>query len=150
MPHIIYLDSSETPEGLLDSLRLTESGNPISDFPTHLSVPEICLGINHLIRPAADIYFAPLFIVAGGVRCQDLPALARAQTAAHRSIISYALISPDFPPSTDQWPSAPVTVYLPQDQEPGKSISLRGFRIQHFTNSPDLANQIIDQAISAQ
>jgi hypothetical protein len=146
MPHIIYLDSPEAPAGLLEALRHHGSGSPMIDFPAHLSVPEICLRINNAIGSEAG----PVMVVSSGVRCQDLPAFARAQSAVHRSIISYALIDPDFPPSTDQWPAAPVTVYLPIAEEPGRSISLRGFHIHHFTESTDLANQVIDQANSAQ
>ena len=146
MPHIIYLDSPQAPLGLWDALRDHNSINPIHGFPAHLSVPEICLGINHILGSEA----VPLMVVSTGARCQDLPIFARAQSAVHRSIISYALIDPDFPPSTDQWPAAPVTVYLPADQEPGRSISLRGFHINHFVNSKDLAEQVIDQSNSAQ
>ena len=146
MKHIIYLDSPEAPAGLSDALGRYQSSIPVIGFPAHFSVPQICLGINQAIGTQA----VPVMVVATGVRCQDLPQLARAQSAVHRSVIAYALINPDFPPSTDQWPAAPVTVYLPLNQEPERNVSLRGFHIHHFTDPEDLANQVIDQANLAQ
>jgi hypothetical protein len=118
-------------------------------LPAHLTVAEACLHIN---REAAnrEVDKAPVVFAAMGSRCLDLPAIARAQAAAHRPIVGYSLIRPIFPTSTDLWPQAPVTVYLPRDEDPERSVSLRGFRIAHFCDSNDLARLILDQSNSAQ
>lgn len=149
MPHLIYFDSPECPTGLAMELgRLaiehTSSAATFISIPVHLTNPEACLFINRSIGTEAVV------IIAAGSRCLDLPLIARAQGAAHRPIIAYSLINPIFPTSTDQWPQAPVTVYLPREQDPDRLVSLRGYHIEHFSHVTLLANLIVEQALSAQ
>ena len=144
MPQLLYLRSPAAPVHLgaeLDSLSLT---NPVIDIDADQSVPHLCLAINQ--RSNGE----PLVVVASGERCLDLPAIARAQAAAHRSVVGYALISPIFPTSTDHWPEAPVTVYLPSEADPEKSVSLRGYSVEHFEGAAGLARMIVAQAHTAQ
>lgn len=144
MPNLIYFQSPECPTGvdhLLDQFNVPHS---VATIPEHLTIPEACLLITQKLS------IEPAVIVAAGGRCLDLPAIARAQAAAHRPIIGYCLISPIFPTSTDQWPQAPVTVYLPHSEEPERLVSLRGYQIEHFLDPAELAHRIIDQSLLAQ
>lgn len=144
MPQLIYLQSTESPDDLVHFINDSPPAHPALSIPEGLTVPEVCLRINEKVGRE------PVLMIAGGIRCLDLPAIARAQAAAHRPIIGYALISPDFPVSTDQWPNAPVTVYLPKNQDPEKSMSLRGYRIVHFEGGEMLSGLIFDQSQTAQ
>jgi hypothetical protein len=149
MPHLIYWESPESPSGLSDALERIAMSDLVDAhqyvvLPAHLTVAEACLRINRALDKA------PVVFAAVGSRCLDLPAIARAQAAAHRPIVGYSMIRPIFPTSTDLWPEAPVTVYLPRDEDPDRSVSLRGFRIAHFSNAENLAQLILDQSITAQ
>ncbi len=144
MPNLIYFDSPECPNGLDHLLGQFSGSHSLVIVPEHLAIPESCLLINN------ELNTEPVVIVAGGSRCLDLPAIARAQAAAHRPVIGHSLISPIFPTSTDQWPQSPVTVYLPRSEDPERLVSLRGYQIEHFSGAEQLANLIIDQSLTAQ
>lgn len=144
----IHLTSIDTPEGAAQSLMQAAGEFPVITIEaTKKSVPQLCLEINGFVN---EIGAQRLVLISSGARCLDLPAIARAQAAVHRAVISYALLSPVFPVSTDQWPNAPVTVYLPADQDPERSVSLRGFEVVHFATSAELASTLAIQIVSAQ
>lgn len=143
----IHLTSTDTPEGVVQSLTQATSEFPVVSIEETNSVPQLCLEIH---RSVSEVGAQRLVLIASGAQCLDLPAIARAQAAVHRSVISYALISPVFPTSTDQWPNAPVTVYLPADQDPERSVSLRGFEVVHFTTPAQLAELLAEQIVNAQ
>lgn len=142
----IHLESPDTPDGLTVGLLEHGVNFHLVTLESTNSIPHICLMINNSV--AAEC--SHVVLIASGAQCLDLPAIARAQAAAHRSVISYALISPIFPTSTDQWPNAPVTVYLPANQDPARSVSLRGFDVAHYSSSRDLATAVANQVASAQ
>lgn len=149
MPHLIYWDSPESPTGMADALGHIATSEKLGPYSfivlaAHLSVPEACLQINR------ELNTEPVVLITVGSRCLDLPTIARAQAAAHRPVIGYSLVHPIFPTSTDQWPQAPVTVYLPHDDDPERLISLRGYHIVHFSGADDLAHLILDQSLTAQ
>lgn len=143
----IHLTSTDTPEGAAQSLTQAAGEFPVVTMEATNSVPQLCLEIH---RSVTEIGAQRLVLISSGAQCLDLPAIARAQAAVHRPVISYALISPVFPVSTDQWPNAPVTVYLPADQDPERSVSLRGFEVVHFATSGELADILAVQIMNAQ
>lgn len=149
MPHLILFDSPDCPAGVDHALGQTATSDVLGSnsyvgIPAHLTIPEACLFINRSLDTG------PVVLITAGSRCLDLPAIARAQAAAHRPIIGYSLISPIFPTSTDQWPQAPVTVYLPRSEDPERLVSLRGYDIEHFSDSAELAKLILDQSLTTQ
>jgi hypothetical protein len=144
MPNLIYFQSPECPTGVNHLLEQLNAPHSVATIPEHLTIPEACLHITQMLNIESVV------IVAAGSRCLDLPTFSRAQSAAHRPIIGYSLISPIFPTSTDQWPQAPVTVYLPHSEEPERLVSLRGYQIVHFLDPAELARRIIDQSLLAQ
>lgn len=140
---VIHLISSNTPEGLTNELQ--RLGEFVTEITANRPIPQIC---RELI--AVDVP-GPMVFIATDTGCRDLPALALAQAAAHRSVISYALIDPDYPVSTDAWPNAPVNAYLTSPEQVGsRTISLRGVEVQNFTTVKVLACLIKAQFDSAQ
>ncbi len=140
---VIHLISPNTPVGLTTELQ--RLGVFVTEITASRPVPQIC---RELI--AVDIH-GPMVFIATDSGCRDLPALALAQAAAHRSVISYALIDPDYPVSTDAWPNAPVNAYLSSPDHVGsRTISLRGVEVEHFTTVKDLACLIKVQVDAAQ
>ena len=70
----------------------------------------------------------PLIIAAAGDAALLVPAVARAQRAAHRQVVEYLLVEPTMPTVTDSWPDAPVTVVTGQaDGGPAGLARLRGW-----------------------
>lgn len=150
MKCVVHLTSMETPAGLTRSLVQARGEFHLVTVETGDSVPQLCLEINRSVNEVSAGEAHHAVLIASGLTCLDLPTIARAQAALHRSVISYALISPVFPVSTDQWPNAPVTVYLPADQDPERSVSLRGFQVVHFDSPEDLSGLIVRQIETAQ
>lgn len=150
---IVHLTSIETPEGVTRSLPQALGESQLITIEVGDSIPQLCLEINRSVnedQPGYQGDARQVVFIASGATCLDLPAIARSQAASHRPVISYALISPVFPVSTDQWPNAPVTVYLPAAQDPERSVSLRGFQVVHFDSPEHLARLIAQQIDSAQ
>ena len=140
---VIHLISPNTPAGLTTELQ--RLGVFVTDIPASRPIPQMC---RELI--AVDIH-SPMVFIATDSGCRDLPALALAQAAAHRSVISYALIDPDYPVSTDTWPNAPVNAYVTSPESSGsRTISLRGVEVQQFITVTELAHMIKAQVDTAQ
>ena len=79
---------------------------------------------------------AHLVIIATGKACEQLPAIALAQKAGNKKILSYQLISPALPPFTETWPNAPITAYFSPDSIIPKEVSLRGIEVAGFPGEP--------------
>ena len=84
-----------------------------------------------------------LIIIATGDSCSQLPAIALAQRASGKQILSYQLIEPHLPAFTDSWPQAPIPAHYPKGSSIPKEIALRGIVVEEFTNSQGFA-QFID------
>lgn len=85
---------------------------------------------------------AHLTIIATGKACEQLPAIALAQKAGNRKILSYQLISPALPPFTESWPNAPITAYFPPGSTIPRDVSLRGIEVARFPGEPAFAGLI--------
>lgn len=73
---------------------------------------------------------APVVVAAAGDGALLLPAVARAQRAAHRLVAEYLLVRPDVPPVTETWPDAPVTVVLDDAEDLlTATVRLRGWTL---------------------
>lgn len=83
-----------------------------------------CAAIGALRPPA------PLVIAAAGPAVLEVPAVARAQAAAHRRVAEYVLVDPAPPAVTNSWPDAPVTVSFTDADDPAvRSFRLRGWTV---------------------
>jgi len=143
MSHVIHLVGYESPSGLTAELEKLDV--PVVEILANNSVSSVCLALN---STGID---GPLIFIATAQTCRDLPVIASAQRAAHRAVISYALIDPDYPVSTDAWPNAPVSAYLSSPEHMGsRTISLRGVEVQGFITVTDLAGLIKVQVDAAQ
>ena len=145
MLHAIHLTSFNSPLGLTSELQRLDV--LVTEISAEQSIQEICQDLNALMLKD------PILFIATGENCLDLPFISSAQRAAHRSVISYALIDPDYPVSTDAWPNAPVFAYLHgqrNTKENSKIISLRGIEVQQFGSVKELAILIEQQVASAQ
>lgn len=69
----------------------------------------------------------PLVLVAFGSSAELLPAVARAQHAAHRRVVDYLLVDAPIPPVSDAWPDAPVTLFTDEDVP---QATLRGWQVR--------------------
>jgi chemosensory pili system protein ChpA (sensor histidine kinase/response regulator) len=104
------------------------------------------------LKPGPELY-EPLFAchdrlaamveqIATGKACEQLPAIALAQKAGNRKILSYQLISPALPPFTESWPNAPITAYFPPGSTIPRDVSLRGIEVARFPGEPAFAGLI--------
>ncbi len=91
----------DAPDRTWQILELPADDGPAATHPTR-----VCAAIA-MAAPAA-----PLVVAAAGDGALLLPAVARAQFAAHRRVEEYLLVRPDLPPVSDTWPDAPVTVVV--------------------------------------
>ena len=89
---------------------------------------------------------AHLVIIATGKACEQLPAIALAQKAGNKKILSYQLISPALPPFTETWPNAPITAYFSPDSIIPREVSLRGIEVAGFPGEPAFA-ALIDNCL---
>jgi hypothetical protein len=87
-----------------------------------------------------------LILVATGNSCSQLPAIALAQRASGKQILSYQLIEPDLPAFTDSWPQAPITAHYPTGSRIPKEVTLRGIQIEEFPDAQTFA-QFIDNCL---
>jgi hypothetical protein len=143
MLHVVHLVSNETPSGLTAALESLDI--PVVEIMANCPVPSICLELNSTGIDGALIF------IATAQTCRDLPVIASAQKAVHRPVISYALIDPDYPVSTDTWPNAPVNAYMTSPESSGsRTISLRGVEVQQFITVTELAHMIKAQVDTAQ
>ncbi len=85
---------------------------------------------------------ANLIFIAMGEACNQLPAIALAQRANKRKILSYHLIVPTLPAFTESWPQAPVTAYFPTGSTIPKDITLHGINVAEFSDLPTFARFI--------
>lgn len=143
MPHVVHLVSRETPSGLTEELKKHDLS--VVEILANVPIHQICQELNSIGMNG------PLIFIATAQACRELPVIVSAQKAVHRPVISYALIDPDYPVSTDAWPNAPVNAYLSSpDQVGSRTISLRGVEVEHFTTVKDLACLIKVQVDAAQ
>ena len=89
---------------------------------------------------------AHLTIIATGKACEQLPAIALAQKAGNRKILSYQLISPALPPFTETWPNAPITAYFSPGSIIPRDVSLLGIEVASFPGEPAFA-ALIDNCL---
>jgi hypothetical protein len=85
-----------------------------------------------------------LILIATGDSCNQLPAIAMAQRAAGKQILSYHLIEPVLPAFTDSWPQAPITAHYPTGSDVPKEVTLRGIQVEEFADLPAFARFVAD------
>lgn len=137
-------DQRDSDQRDLDQLVAQSWGGVVVALNSATSIPRLCLELRDLSLPD------PLVIVSSGQGCRELPAIRSALRAQGRHVVGYFLIDPDYPDSTDSWPDAPITVFLPAGNEPVRSVSLRGQEIAWFDSSEELAGRICDHALTVQ
>lgn len=132
---VLHLVNEATPPELSDLLANTPGINCI-DIPVDSDPARTCQSI------AMSTSSKNLIIIATGSGCDQLPAIALAQRATGKHILSYHLLQPTLPPSTDSWPQAPITAYFPTGSTVPKELVLRGIRIEEFDSLPDFVRFI--------
>jgi hypothetical protein len=136
---VVHLVSADTQSALSEELTS-------SDFTAYIEIQlesdpaKTCAKITQSIRTAH------LVIIATGKACEQLPAIALAQKAGNRKILSYQLISPALPPFTESWPNAPITAYFPPGSTIPRDVSLRGIEVARFPGEPAFA-ELIDNCL---
>lgn len=109
----------DPPDRSWQVLEVPAAGSPAANRSAHA-----CAAI------AAAAPAAPLVVAAAGDAALLLPAVARAQLAAHRRVEEYLLVRPDLPPVTDSWPDAPVTVVVDDAADlVAATVRLRGWTL---------------------
>ena len=89
----------------------------------------VCAGISAAELGSPEIGSEPLRILAVGDAALLLPSVARANRSCHRHIQEYALLEPDVPATSDNWPDAPVIVFA---DDPSITViaGLRGWEVR--------------------
>jgi hypothetical protein len=93
-------------------------------------------------RIANSVSTKSLIIMGTGDVCNQLPAIALAQRASGKQILSYQLLQPTLPAFTDSWPQAPISAYFPAGSSIPKEATLRGIQIEEFADFDELARFI--------
>lgn len=116
----------------LDGLGVTPVVPPAGEAPL---AARVCAEITRLAPTP------PLVIVAVGDLAGLLPAVALAQRAARRQVLSYVLIDPEYPAVSEGWPDARVFVLgsLGVDL---RTAELRGWETGPVTGLRDLILEI--------
>jgi hypothetical protein len=132
---LIHLVNEETPPELSELLAHTR-GIECIDVQVDPDPARTCQ------RIAKSTPHKKLIIIATGVACDQLPAIALAQRATGKQILDYQLLQPTLPPFTDSWPQAPITAYFPAGFTVPKELTLRGITIKEFADLHELAGFI--------
>ncbi len=125
---LVHLVSADTPTALTDTLANANFTNYV-EIQVEADPARTCQKI------AQATTWVNLIIIATGEACNQLPAIALAQRASSKKIMSYQLIEPSLPTFTDSWPQAPITAYFPTGSTIPKDVTLRGIDVAEF---PDL------------
>ncbi len=95
-----------------------------ADGPPAAWSARVCAAIGEL-RPRP-----PLTVAAAGDGAVLVPAVGRAQRAAHRPVAQYVLVDPELPAVTDSWPDARVSVAVTAaDDSITTTARLRGWTV---------------------
>jgi hypothetical protein len=132
---LVHLVNEETPPELVTLLAETNR----TDYMDIQMDPDPARTCQRIAVSASN---KNLIIIATGVACNQLPAIALAQRATRKQILGYQLLQPTLPPFTDSWPQAPITAYFPAGFTIPKEFALRGITIEEFSNLPELAGFI--------
>ena len=132
---LVHLVNEETPPELADLLAKTKRTNYI-DVQVDPDPARTCQRIEHSTTGKN------LIIIATGIACNQLPAIALAQRAAGKQILGYQLLQPTLPPFTDSWPQAPINAYFPVGFGVPRDLALRGITIQEFASLDEFAGFI--------
>jgi hypothetical protein len=136
---VIHLVSRETQPALSEELAS-------SDFTDYIEIGLESDPAKTCAKISQSTTAAHLVIVATGEACTQLPAIALAQKAGNRKILSYQLMSPALPPFTENWPNAPITAYFPPGSTIPRDVSLRGIEVAEFPGVPAFA-ELIDNCL---
>ena len=132
---LVHLVNEETPSELSDLLAKTNR----TDYIDVQVDPDPARTCQKIAKSASG---KNLIIIATGIACNQLPAIALAQRATGKKILGYQLIQPTLPPFTDSWPQAPITAYFPTGFSVPKDLALRGIAIQEIAGLPEFAGFI--------
>ena len=132
---LVHLVNEETPSELADLLAKTNR----TDYVNVQVDPDPARTCQKIAKTASG---KNLIIIATGIACNQLPAIALAQRATGKKILGYQLLQPTLPPFTDSWPQAPITAYFPAGFSVPKDLALRGITIKEFANLPEIAGFI--------
>ncbi len=132
---LVHLVSADTPTALTDALAKANFTNYV-EIQVEADPARTCQKI------AQATTWANLIIIATGEACNQLPAIAVAQRANGKKIVSYQLIEPSLPTFTDSWPQAPVTAYFPTGSTIPRDVTLRGIDVAEFPDLPTFAGFI--------
>ena len=132
---VVHLVSADTHPALSAELAICNFTDYV-EIQLETDPAKICASISQ------SAVTAHLTIIATGKACEQLPAIALAQKAGNRKILSYQLISPALPPFTESWPNAPITAYFPPGSTIPRDVSLRGIEVARFPGEPAFAGLI--------
>jgi len=133
---LVHLISEKTPPGLADALTR-------ATFTDYVEIQVDPDPARTCQRIAKSTSAKNLIIIGTGDACSQLPAIALAQRASGKQILSYQLIQPMLPAFTDSWPQAPISAYFPAGSAIPKELTLRGIQIEEFADLDEFA-RIID------
>ncbi len=132
---LVHLVSADTPTALTDALTDANFTNYVEIW-VEADPARTCQKI------AQATTWVNLIIIATGEACNQLPAIALAQRASSKKIMSYQLIEPSLPAFTERWPQAPITAYFPTGSTIPKDVTLRGIDVAEFPDLPTFAGFI--------
>ncbi len=132
---LVHLVSADTPTALTDALANANFTNYV-EIQVEADPARTCQKI------AQATTWANLVIIATGEACNQLPAIALAQRASGKKIMSYQLIEPSLPTFTERWPQSPITAYFPTGSTIPRDVTLRGIDVAEFPDLPTFAGFI--------